>query len=170
MPIAYLLSLIAAPTIVTSSVAPPPPPVVMQSGPYRIIRSDEPQTTQIYAVRLSENGRTLWSGELTRASRGTAGFSQSLSESRACTPVPGQRGTNADSGRSSISVSLMADYASADGIRLSVERTVPAGRNDPSCMGSGTDSIRFDRRLDLQPGKTETISGEGGLSLTITRR
>ncbi|WP_019834178.1 hypothetical protein [Sphingomonas sp. PR090111-T3T-6A] len=158
-PLIITTPLVMAPATVSSAVMSPP-----------FIRTTAPRTTETIAVQLRHGGRVLWSGDLSRASDGTASFSQQVRESRACPdadPRTGTMGTRF----TTFSVSINPDYPNgADSARVSIERTAPYG-DDKDCGGRGASStVRLESRVDLPQGKPVTLEGEGGLSVTLTRR
>jgi hypothetical protein len=172
-----LLALAVAPV----APAPPPPMVVttpsLSSESPRVIvlpapSFSGPRTTDTINVQLRVDDRLLWSGDLTRASDGTASFSQQMRESRACPDASsGSRGTTAMQ-NSSLSVMLAPSYPIDGGtLRVSIERTRPYGAAAAHCDGEeGSSTLRFESRAQLAPGKPVTLKGEGGLSATLTRR
>jgi len=158
--------------ILTAVAAAPPPPVVLAPSVVAppIMRSSTPRTTETIAVQLRHGGRLLWSGDLSRASDGTASFSQQLRESRACPdadPRTGRTGTRF----TTFSVSINPDYPLAEGAaRVSIERTAPYGDDDYCGGRDASGTVRLTSRVELPQGKPVTLEGEGGLSVTLTRR
>lgn len=177
MPVASLLALLTA---VTTPVPPPPAPVittpVVEAPAIRaafVAPGQGPRTTEHFAVQVRQDDHVLWSGEIMRASDGMASFSQQLRESRACTEGEASSGGRSNvSQNSSLSVSISPNYPFAEGmVRVNVERTRPYGAAATACEGEeGSSTIRFESRAQLPAGKAVTLRGEGGLSVTITRR
>ncbi len=175
MSVAALLAFIA----VVAPSAPPPAPVITTVAQAPMIIEAPPaarpavRVTETIAVQFRQDGRLLWSGEMMRASDGTASFSQQLRESRACPYADPQQPRWANSGarNTSLSVAINPDYPSTDGaVRIIIERTRPYGRDGEECGGQGNSTVRFDTRAILPSGKAVTLEGEGGLSVTLTRR
>lgn len=174
MPVASLLALLA---VVTPAPPPAPPPVITTVASPIVIRtvglpSQGPRTTEHFAVQIRENDRMLWSGEMMRASDGMASFSQQMRESRACAEGETSSGRSSVSQNSNLMVSIGPIYPTVDGVvRVTVERTRPYGDAATGCAGEeGSSTIRFESRAQLLAGKAVTLRGEGGLSVTITRR
>jgi hypothetical protein len=154
----------------TVAPAPPPPPPALFAPPIvttPYMRSAASRTTETVSVQLRHGGRVLWSGDLSRASDGTATMSQQVRESQACANGDARF---VDSRLTSFSVTISPDYQQqeAGAVRVSIERTAPFG-DDKDCR-SASSTVRLESRTVLPQGKAVTLEGEGGLSVTLIRR
>ncbi len=158
MPISLLLAIAAQ-----AAVAMPPPIFIPASR-----RASGPIVTMDVEVR--GGGEVLWNGQLRVSDRTGASFTrqQSGATPTACAGLETYGDT---SERSSLSVNLstvrQATANASVEIRVSWDR--PSGDSDCASRRS-TRSVGIVETVSLEPGRDQTISGDGGLSIRLRRR
>lgn len=126
----------------------------------------EPETI---AIDIRDGGRKIWSGSLRIGPKyGSASFSQSTSEF-----APGCPGKAGDSDRSystqnriNLNIHRNNWQQEPDSFNVNINSVTPLA----ACQGNGTNTIGFQRIVDLPVGQTVVVAGEGGLSVRLTRR
>jgi hypothetical protein len=131
-----------------------PPPIVMSSDYY-----NRPVST--IAVRASL-GSTILLDDQFRVGRSGASFSQNRSETGQgdCQP------TYANSVRQSLSVNIRPEGPSKDHYRVTVNLMRPSG----NCEASGSRGVSVEQTVELKPGQSASIQGDGGLRIDLRRR
>ena len=118
-------------------------------------------------VDVAGDGQTLWSGLLTVGDKyGSASFSQSINEY--AKPCPGRApGSEMPSQNYQLRFSISRHnwQTEADSFRVTTNWTQPLD----ACRGEGTNEVGVTRIIDIAPGGTVTIEGEGGLVVRVTR-
>ncbi|PXA85016.1 hypothetical protein DMC47_38415 [Nostoc sp. 3335mG] len=121
-------------------------------------------------VEIRAGGSLLWAGPMRVAERSSAMFNQQKNDAprTECTlDQPEYFGV----ARSSLSVNLsVVRYgANASGYQIRVSWEHPAA--DSGCDGErSTRSVGIQQSFQLEPGRETSISGDGGLAVTIRRR
>lgn len=151
-----------SPPPVVSTVVPPPPVIVPVAPPPLVMPSDffnRPVTT--IAVRASLGSAILLDDRF-RVGRSGASFNQNRSETGEgdCQP------TYANTARQSLSVNIRPEGPSKDHYRVSVNLMRPSG----TCEASGSRGVSVEQTVELKPGQSASIQGDGGLRVDLSRR
>lgn len=159
------------------AVAPPPIEIVTPAPPpIRISRRGEtepPARLETYRVEVLVEGARLWAGDLTISDKVPASFNQSVRNAASrCRDQGEWRGASYGEETSlRLSLSLPRDYrnANADMETDRITADVRWQRALPDCGGGGQASVGFTRSVTVEPGASELISGDAGLSIRLTR-
>lgn len=125
-------------------------------------------TVETIAIEIRQGSETIWTGTLRVGPQyGNANFSQSISEFAApCPHEPLSRtSSNSNYDRINFSISRNNWMQEPDSFNINVNRMTPL----PACEGEGTNTIGFSRVIDLPKSRPVTVSGEGGLTVRLTR-
>lgn len=136
---------------------PAPPPVVRRAdyvNPY-----ERPVTT--VRIRAFAGGAALFDDQM-RVGRSGANFNQNRSEA-AEENCPDDYSATA---KHSLSIGLRPDGPTKNSYRVNVSWSRPVA----GCDGQGSRGVNVDQRVDLEPGQTVTVQGDGGLRVELTRR
>ena len=171
-----LLLLLAATAAVTTPPMPPPivrypapPMITVVPAPTRPMVSDAPDPAPVtYEVAVTADGQTLYRGAMRVARGGRASFSQTYSQSAAHPCVAANRWGAGE--RTTFSLEVVRDQmsrGSETNVYVSVDWLRPLAV--PACTdGSRSASLR--QSLELVPGARQSLRGDAGLQLVITRR
>ena len=120
------------------------------------------------AVEITGESGMVWQGTLTIGPRyGSASYSQSKSE--AVAPCEGEafdpnRRTNVNSSFN-LNLSRTNWQQDQNSFNVNFNQTLAL----PACEGQGTDSSGFNRMVEILPGSTQTIRGNNGVTVMISR-
>jgi hypothetical protein len=150
----------SAPPVVRA-VPPSPPIVISPPEPERGPRFDR------FRVEILGDHDVLWTGEIAASDQQQTSFTQSLRQpSKAC---PDQTWVNMGSTRDELRLNVAMPRerrtATFDPNQVAVEVTWQ--RALPACGGQAT--VGFERSVSVATGETETIVGDAGLTIRLTR-
>ncbi|RVT42081.1 hypothetical protein [Sphingobium algorifonticola] len=165
----------AQPTVVSTTSPLPPPVFRAESATARAAppvfsamqESDIPVRPMQVMMRLGQ--RTLWNGVLNVGGRAPArvSLSEAVEQGAGCEPL---RGYGSSANRQiEISLSASRSPRQRDGFPIYslTARYVRPPENSAQCDGSRT--VAMDQRFMWESNDTLTFSGDGGLSVTISR-
>ena len=152
--------------VIAAPLPPAPPPMVSSTNsmPPVITPVMTPYNRPAVSVRVrAYAGRQVLLQDEFRVGRMPAMYNLTRSEADQSTcPNSSSYGSMA---RSSVNFSLRADGASGDGYRVSFGWSRPTS----GCASEGTLSVTVDRAVELRPGRSVTVEGDGGLRVELTR-
>ncbi|MBV1917504.1 MAG: hypothetical protein KUG65_05515 [Sphingomonadaceae bacterium] len=128
------------------------------------VAATEPTTIDI---ELSSGGERLWSGSLRLAApHGSASYSQSKNEFAGICPGKGDQRNVSSNENLRLNINRRYSNQQVDQFSVTVNWTRPVA----ACNGGGTNTIGFQRPVELPLGGSATVSGAGGLLVRLTRR
>ncbi|MCT2400709.1 hypothetical protein [Novosphingobium mangrovi (ex Huang et al. 2023)] len=145
----------------------PPPPVVMASSLRGSTRASE-NPIAVVDVTVEAGRGALWTGVLKIDNSG-ASYSESLRDApEPCDDKAGNASASNFSAQRQFNLSIRRynRNGAPDLFSVNARWTRPI----PFCEGQGTRSVSLDQQVDLVPGRTVRLTGDGGLVVTITRR
>lgn len=120
-------------------------------------------------VAISAGPEEIWSGTL-RIGGPSANANFSFSKNEYAPPCPSdpEAGTRnqMSSPRVNFSMSRRNWQQNPDEFNVNVNWTKPL----PACQGEGSDTLGFNRVVEMPRGRTVRVEGSGGLVLRLTRR
>lgn len=126
--------------------------------------ASEPTTID---VELNSGSERLWAGSLRLgAPYGNATYSQSKSEFAGTCPGKGSANNVSSNENLRLYINRRNSNQQAEQYSVNVNWTRPVA----PCDGGGSDTIGFERPVELPPGASVTVVGTGGLSVRLTRR
>jgi len=147
-------------TIQTRAVAPPPRVV---TTPPRTM--DDPA---IFDVEVLADGKPLWRGQMRTTTDTSAAFTQTEMNAPPA-PCPGTVNRYQASYRTALKVTLrMIATGDTAPFNMSVSWERPSAGRD--CANLGTETTSHSENFDLAVGGRETVRGDGGLEVRLTRR
>lgn len=146
-------------------VAPPPPPPVILASPTGGAFPREVGVIDTIDVTVSAGRETLWSGVLHVNAMG-ANYSESLRQAlEPCGAKSGADRPYLESQRQlNVSINRRGGREAPDVFNVNVNWTRPA----PDCE-SGSRGVTFTQRVEIAPGRTVRLAGDGGLAIALTR-
>ncbi len=150
--------MVASPALAESNLARPAPVLDFQPSEKQPVTID---------VELMAGSSRLWSGSLRLgAPHGNASYSQSKNEyAEPCARDPYSGNTSSNQ---NLRLYINRTYSQQEPDQFTVN--VNWVRPVSECEGGGTNTLGLQRRLSLDPGRTVTVSGEGGLTVKLTRQ
>jgi len=162
---------------VAAAALPPPvrtvpvPPPVAPPAPI-VVTSRTPAKTLTFAVTIRHGDSKLWEGRLAMASNGSASFNQRRDQTLACPNAIGRDGVGRFS--TGFSLSLYGAYAGEgySSVRVSarLDRPTADGPLSNLCAEPSVRSVEVQSTFVPIDGKTLTIEGDAGFSVTLTPR
>lgn len=133
------------------------------------VASAEVAGIEVVGVEIRAGSYVLWSGTLRMGPQyGNASFSQSKSEF--AEPCPGEPTSNGSRSMSNHQVSFNISRRNwqqePDKFNVNVNWTQPLS----ACEGEGSNSLGFQRVIEVKRGGSATIEGAGSLRVTISRQ
>lgn len=127
-----------------------------------------PARATVIDVQAARAGEVLWQGQLTLWPGAGAGYSHQNQEAVACLSSDG--GVRPLEANSRLNVNL--DEGRGELLAVGVEWTRPRSGVFLSCSSTSVDALatRVQTELELPRNKPVTLSGDGDLTLTLTRR
>lgn len=120
-----------------------------------------------FFIEVLHKQRKVWAGTLRVGAKQSASYNQQMSQAmEQCSGSQartGSFGTTSESLRASL---ISLPNHDGEGVRLMVQLEVPK----QVCGAAGSDTIAVSRLVTVEPGKTVTIEGEGGLIVRVTRQ
>ena len=156
----------ASPPMV-SNVSPAPPIVVTSSRPSSAtaLPAENPITLELH---VTGGGHQLWYGALQVSRSSGASYSESTSEAAEiiCPNTP----TYGQSERKSLNINIYWQETGYQGPAANVSVNWQRPSPGLDCTPPGTRSVQISQMVRLVPGQSETIQGDGGLVVKVTRR
>ncbi|MEM6266549.1 MAG: hypothetical protein AAF707_03415 [Pseudomonadota bacterium] len=151
------------PPIRTVETIPPPAPPVI--NPARTDRRSEAERLETVFVRITGDGKELWSGDLVLQGYRGASVKYEINQvDVVCGESLGQRRSNQ---RTGLDFSLRYN-SRQEGDPFSLN--VRWNRQSADCSAPGTKSVGLDVQVSLTPGERSSVSGDGGLQVELVRR
>lgn len=172
MPLTILLAAMAVappPAPITANVPPPPAGMMRRSFDQPVRREqDGPIITDIIEADARADGERLWSGPLRISSLTGASFTRTLRQAAAqgCEAIRSSLSVN-----DSLTLSIDPQrYGEANRYTVTVRWDRPGPQRDACQAARSSRSIGLTETIDLPPGSTRQVTGDGGLAVTLRRR
>ena len=159
-----IVPLLQAVPVVVTAPPPPSPPFVVQAP--RILQ--EPRVSYPVDAEIRSGTAVIWRGSLRLATGGAATFRQSMSQApeTTCEPASGYMAPL----ETGLTLLLLPERfgAEADRLRVTVRWTRAGAERCP--VYGATRTVELNDVVRLAPGTSVTLTGDGDLSVRLTRR
>ncbi|HUP67793.1 MAG TPA: hypothetical protein VM145_06260 [Sphingomicrobium sp.] len=172
-----LLLAAAAQGLAVNAISPPPPMIVAapMPAPAQLVTSAripvvvvQPNEVVRIHMRIAAGSQTLFDDDLRVGQNSGASYSENRSEAPEMNCSADRYYSSGD--RDSLNVQLSLRNDPQIGSAVSVNVTWQRPTRTMTCPSEGSRSVSLAQTVSLAPGESETIRGDAGLVVTLTRR
>jgi hypothetical protein len=164
----YFLAAAAQASGMIANTNSPPPVIVAVSPPPSVPVMVPPNAVAAIRVRVAAGTRTLFDDEL-RVGRGSgASYNENRSEASSIDCSTDRFYGSGDRHSLTVQLNLRDEQQTGPAVNINVTWSRPASAT--VCPSEGSRSVSLAQTIPLGPGQSATVRGDGGLSVTLTRR